>query len=197
MKLKIQNLVHAGWPMLVVCAAISACSKTPATQEAFVDARVGAGSANGSTCLLGSMQEFLLAGTRGNPLPTPAADGQGGLVVDCTVSPNGDGFAIQLSAQTQDNSSITVTGHVDANGGTVSATFVNQMWGGFMASGCTLTYTYPGASTPVPKGDSVSSGSIFGHVSCPNAVANGGAQVGSGAETCDGEMDILFQNCAD
>lgn len=193
----LKNLKHAGWPVLVLCAAASACSKTPATQEAFVDARVGSGSANGSTCLLGSQQVFLLAGTRGNPLPTPAADGTGGLVIDCTVAPSGDGFSLALSAQTQDNSSITVSGHVTDSGGTVSATFVNQMWGGFMASGCTLTYTYPGTTMDVPKGTSISSGSIFGHVSCPNAVSNSGASVGSGAETCDGEMDILFQNCAD
>jgi hypothetical protein len=193
----LQNIKHAGWPVLVVCAAVSACSKTPATQEAFVDARVGSGSSNGSTCILGSMQEFLLAGTRGNPLPTPAADGTDGLAIDCTVSPSGGGFSLELSAITQDMSSITVSGHVDASGGTVTASFVNQMWGAFTSNQCTLTYTYPGATTPVPKGDTVSSGSIFGHVSCPNAVNNSGSGVGSGAESCDGEVDILFQNCAE
>ena len=80
------------------------------------------------------------------------------------------------------------------------SSFVNQSVGAFQQGDCALTFTYAGG--PLPAGSTkVGPGEIFGHVSCPLAVDQGGEQLatadgGVTDETCNGQADFLFTNCS-
>jgi hypothetical protein len=206
----VQSLKHAGWLALLASASAAACSKTPATEDAYVAATLGAGQ---GMCPFSSAN-VVSAGmmTPGN-LPESVAEGQNGLSLNCTVSPNGDGFDIQLDASLPGSSGgeFTANGHVTvgsadglSGGGTVNAQFVSQSEGvAYEGKNCPVTYTY--LQQPIAPSQRLSPGSIFAHISCPNATDSGtsinGTQVmepdGSlGSAMCDGEADVLFKNCA-
>jgi hypothetical protein len=204
----VQSLRHAGWPVLLALASVVACSKKAATPDAFVNASLGPTS--GSTlCPLGPGTPVLSIGAmQASDEPMTVPEGVNGVNVDCTVAASGDGFDIQLSAAQpgSQGGNLIVNGHVNADGGTVSAQFVSQMAGSAYTAtnNCTLTYKYLGQA--VASGKRISAGSIFAHISCPNAEANGGSISGQQVMTpdggfanaqCDGEADILFQNCAE
>jgi hypothetical protein len=205
----LHSLRHSGWLALVACTAAAACSKQPATETAYVSANVGPGSGDAETLCsaLGSQQSFLTVGEMLSPTqPTTVPEGTNNLTVNCSVTPGANGgYAIQLDAALPGPQELIVTGNVDGTtGGTVYAEFVNSMWGAFQQSDCTLTYTYFNAD--IPMNERIASGSIFAHVSCPEAVIQGGSITGSqimlpdggyANETCDAEADFLFQNCSD
>ena len=89
--------------------------------------------------------------TPGN-LPESVAEGQNGLSLNCTVSPNGDGYDIQLDASLPGSTGgeFTATGHVTvgsadglSGGGTVNAQFVSQSEGqAYLGMNCPVTYQY-------------------------------------------------------
>ena len=207
----VQNLRHAGWPALLALASVVACSKKPATEDAYVSAFLGGGG--GSLCPLGVNTQVLVVGSmQASTEPMTFPEGQAGLSVDCTVSPSGGGFDIQLSASQPGaaGGALIVSGHVDGDtGGTVNAQFESQMAGSTYAAitatnNCMLTYTYMGQ--PVPSGERISAGSIFAHIDCPNAETQGGSISGMQVTTedggaanaqCPGTADFLFQNCAE
>lgn len=192
LKPRFKQPIALAWPALFACAAMAACSKTPATPDAFVDALVGGGSA----CSLGANQEFLKIGSTTNPNePSTVPDGTGTVSVECTVSPGGDGFDLTLGAAGPNSGKITINGHVTTMGGTVRATFVNNTYGAFAADKCALTYKFSGS--PVPSNQAISAGEIFGHIECQGAVDQGGAQNADGTPVaCDASADFLFSNCA-
>ncbi|HEX4448604.1 MAG TPA: hypothetical protein VH044_17795 [Polyangiaceae bacterium] len=202
----LHSLRHSGWLALVACAGVAACSKQPATETAYVDANVGPGSGAASTLCsgLGSQQSFLAVGAMAsNTQPTTVPEGTNNLTIDCSVAASGDGYDIQLNASLPGPQQLIVTGHVDAtNGGSVYGEFVNNQWGAFQQKDCTLTFTY--FNNDIPMNERLTQGSIFAHVSCPEAVIQGasitGTQInlpdgGIANETCDAEADFLFQNC--
>jgi hypothetical protein len=182
------------WPALLACTALAACSKTPATPDAYVDALVGGG--NGCSTF-GSAQTFLQIGTTTNPnSPSTVPDGTGTVSVDCTVAPSGGGYNLQIGASGPGGGQLTIAGHVTTAGGTVQATFVNSTLGAFNAENCTLTYDFN--RNPVPSSQAVSAGEIFGHIDCTGATEEGGQQNADGTPvTCDASADFLFSNCAD
>jgi hypothetical protein len=197
---------HSGWLALVACAAVAACSKQPATETAYVNANVGPGSGAASTLCtgLGSQQSFLEVGSMpSNTQPTTVPEGTNNLSIECSVTASGDGYDIQLEASLPGPQQLVVTGHVDAtNGGTVYGQFVNSQWGAFQQTDCTLSFKY--FNNDIPMGERLTQGSIFAHVSCPEAVIQGGSVTGMQVElpdggfaneTCDAEADFLFQNC--
>ena len=134
-------------------------------------------------------------------------EGQSGTNINCTVSPSGDGFDLQLDASQPgaEGGEILITGHVNTadTGNTVNAQFVSQMAGAQYASAnCAVTYVYFGS--PIPPNERATPGSFFGHISCPNAQNSGGTITGQQTigpdggivnTVCDGEADVLFQNC--
>jgi len=205
----VQNLRHAVWPALLALASVGACSKKPATEDAYINASLGGGG--GSLCPLGVGTQVLAIGSmQASTEPMTVPEGQAGLSVDCTVSPSGGGFDIHLSASQPGASggALIVTGHVDGTtGGTVNAQFESQMAGKTYSAdtatnNCTLTYTYMGQD--VPAGQRISAGSIFAHIDCPNAEIQGGSISGGQVMTedggvanaqCPGTADFLFQNC--
>jgi len=200
----VQSLRHAAWPAVLACATVVACSKKAATEEAFVNASLG----GTSTCPVANAPVVTAGSMTSGSEPMTIPDGEGSLTVTCSVAPSSGGYSIQLDAKTEGSSGgeLTVTGTVDPNtGGTVTAQFVSQTAGiVYTSDSCTLTYTYLGL--PIMKGENISSGSIFGHVSCPNAEQpsssiNGtqttGPDGGIVNTVCDGEADFLFQNCTD
>jgi hypothetical protein len=185
--------IALAWPALFACAAMAACSKTPATPDVFIDAFVGGGNACST---FGSSQEFLKIGSTTNPNePSTVPDGTGTVAVECTVSPGGDGFDLTLGAGGPNGGRVTINGHVTTKGGTVRATFANNNYGAFQADTCTLTYDFN--RNPVPSNQAISAGEIFGHIECPGAVDQGGTQNADGtAVACDASADFLFSNCA-
>lgn len=193
----LQSLKYAGWPALLAGGALAACSKTAATGDAYVNAAVGGGTGNLCATFQGSSQPFLQIGAMRSTgaVPSTVPDGTGPVSIDCTVSPGGGGFDLQLGALGAQGGQLTVRGHVDGTtGGTVSASFVSQMYGVFQSSNCTLTYTYEGQ--PVPYSPPVTAGGIFAHIDCPSAQMQGGQEVNGSPVTCDANADFLFQNCA-
>jgi hypothetical protein len=178
---------------VAACVAMAACSKTPATPDAYVDALVGGGDACST---FGTSQEFLKIGDTTNPnQPSTVPDGTGVVSVQCTVAPSGGGYNIQLGASGPATGKMTITGQVDSKGGTVTATFANDNYGAFEAKNCTLTYEFN--RNPVPSSEAISAGQIFGHIDCPNATQNGGLMTGDMAVACNASADFLFSNCDD
>ncbi len=199
----LKSLKHAGWPALLACAAAAACSKMPAAQDAFVIATVGPGSDPTLCSGVSSTASFFTVGqTNSSNYPMTVPDGQGPLTVNCTVTSNGGGYDVRLSAQLpgSEGGAFSLTGHVDANGGTgLTAIFANAMEGDFSSTSCTVTYKYAGST--IAADQTVSAGQIFGHVDCPEAT-NSNTQItlsdgAAATTTCDASADFLFQNCAE
>jgi hypothetical protein len=196
----LQSLRHAAWPALFACASLAACSKTPGTQDAYINATIDSSGGPGPCNL--TFTQVLLLGTTGLTSPTSVPAGESSSTIDCTVSPSGGTmYNVALSAGLPDGDEFVVTGQVDAKtGGTVTVQFVNQVIGAFAESDCMLDYTYAG--TALPEGSTnIAPGQIFAHVTCPTAMDQGGQQVmtadgGGVAETCYGSADFLFTNCA-
>jgi hypothetical protein len=196
----LQSLRHAAWPALFACASLAACSKTPGTQDAYINATIDSSGGPGPCSLV--FTQVLLLGTTGLTTPTSVPAGASASTIDCTVSPSGGKFDIELSAGLPGGQEFVVSGDgIDPKtGGTVTVQFVNQNIGTYAQGDCTLDYTYAGQS--LPKGSTnIAPGEIFAHVSCPTAENQGGMQVetadgGGVAETCNGSADFLFTNCA-
>ena len=191
----LQNLKHVVWPALLACVTAAACSsKTPAPGDAYVNASVG----GGKMCSLGGSELFLAIGSTNNNSPSTVPDGTGAVSVDCTVSPSGGGYRLQLGARGGGGGMLSITGNVDpTSGGTVAATFFNQTLGvSFQATKCALSYTYAG--TPVPNNQRISAGQIFAHIDCSDATEQGGATNPADGSNivCDANADFFFQNCA-
>ena len=118
---------------------------------------VSPGNNGSAVCQFGKEQPFVTIGTPTGPIPTTVTDGntQAGAAVhvNCSVSPNGDGFNLQLTATVEGLSggTMTVTGHVTSQGGSgLSGTFNSSDNGTFSQSGsCTIQYT--GTFGPPPQ----------------------------------------------
>jgi hypothetical protein len=198
----VQSLRHAGWPLLLACASAVACSKTPATPDVFVAATLG-----GLKCPVSSTPVVTAGGLTPGTQPMTVIDGTNNISISCSVSPNSGGFAISLDVKQPggNGGEFVVTGNVDGtNGGTVNTSWVSQMDGlSYTQPDCKLTYTYD--SLPVPAAQRISSGNIWAHVSCLNAMDENptagtqttGADGGVINSVCDGEADFLFSNCSD
>jgi hypothetical protein len=199
----LKSLRNTGWPALLVCTAVAACSKAAPPADAFVAATLG----GGSSCNMRTGSAVNI-GTATGKSPTTVADGnpQAGFNVDvsCTVSSNGGGFDLKLSA-TQEGmmggtlTIVTVPGKpVPAQGGPGLSGSFSTSTGSFQDSNCTLSFSYSGG--PVPISPPISPGTIFGHISCPNAQSTSGTMQtlmdgASITQTCDGEADFYFTNC--
>jgi hypothetical protein len=199
----VQSLRHARWPVLLACASAVACSKTPATPDAFVNATLG-----GLECPVDDATVINTMGMTSATAPMTVPAGQGGLSVTCSVTSGGDGYTIQLDAQLpgSQGGELEIAGTVTpGSGGKVAAQFVSQMAGlSYASNDCMLTFTYIGQ--PIPSNQQVSSGQIWAHVSCPDAMQPQGSISGTQTEgpdggiinsVCDGEADFLFSNCSD
>ncbi len=201
-------LRHAGWLALVASASVAACSKQTPTETAFVAVQLQGKGENAILCTIGNQPDFFDVGSEVNAqAPAPIPEGENGLNVDCTVSPDGSGYDLKLNAGFPGpETSLVITGQkIDPmTGGTVAATFVNPTEGGaFSESDCTLTYTY--LNSAIPADQQISGGNIWAHVSCPNAAVTGGMFSGQqvvgpdgGVATlqCDAEVDFQFAGCA-
>ncbi|HTB75163.1 MAG TPA: hypothetical protein VK762_18060 [Polyangiaceae bacterium] len=199
----VQSLRHAAWPVLLACASAVACSKTPATPDAFVNASLG-----GTLCPVNDATVINTMGMTSATAPSTTPAGQDNLSITCSVAAGGNGYTIQLDAQLPGSTGgeLIVSGTVDAtNGGKVAAQWVSQMSGlSYESNDCTLSYTYIGQ--PIPENQRLSSGQIWAHVSCPDAMQPNGSIAGTQTtgpdggvinSVCDGEADILFSNCSD
>jgi hypothetical protein len=210
--MNLNSLRHAVWPALMATAAVTACSKQAPTETAFVRASVFGNGSNAILCTIGNASDFFLVGTASQPEPTAVPEGTDGLSVDCTVSPNGSSYNLQLNAS-QGGASIIITGTVNAGdpnatdptfGGNVAGIFVHPMYGTFSDNNCSLYYKYGMPSNPIMQSERVSGGSIFAYVDCPNAQIMGGSFSGvqatgpdGGVETvtCDATASFVFQGC--
>jgi hypothetical protein len=198
----LKSLKLALLPALLTCTAVAACSKTPAPPDAYVIATVGAG-ADPTICTSSSTASFFAVGqTNSSNFPMTVASGSGAVTVECTVKQGGDGFDVQLNARLpgSQGGAFTLTGHVNASGGTGLHGFLSSAIDAYTASDCTVTYTYN--NFPIAKDQTVASGQIFGHVDCPVATTTGTTEIplpdgGSAVETCHASADFLFQNCSE
>ena len=199
----LKSLKHAGWPALLACAAVAACTKTPAPEDAFVLANVGA-AADPLLCSNSTATAvfFGIGQTNSSNLPTTQASGEGSATVQCRVSSNNGGYDVALNASKPGSSggAFTLTGHVDASGGKGLHGIFSSTSDAFASSNCTVTYMYN--RLPIRPDQTVSAGQIFGHVDCPDAVTQGTTVItlpdgGTAQETCDAYADFLFQNCSE
>jgi hypothetical protein len=198
--MNVQSLKHAiasasPWAALVACAAMAACSKTPAIADAYVDAFVGGG--DGCSSFSASTEFVKIGGSASTTEPQTVPDGTGNVSIQCTVQASGNGYQLTLGAAGPGNSRITITGNVTASGGTVKLDVSSDTVGAaFQASDCTLAYTY--LRSAVPKSQALNPGEIFAHIDCTGAVQQGGAENPDGTPiTCDANADFLFSNCDD
>ena len=121
---------------------------------------------------------------------------------------DGNGFDIQLSVQVNGTygGSLVITspqgmGAVTASsssGITAAVSSVKEA-DSFSATNCTITYEYMGAAVPVSP--PIAAGRIWGHLSCPQAVVQGGQMTtgpdgGPTTASCAAEGDFLFENCS-
>jgi hypothetical protein len=209
--LKHQNvggLAFSVWPALVGAMAANGCSSTPAPPPDAVGAGdVGPGTNSGvndaPACGQGDLTWQL--GNPVTPQPHTYADGsaQDGspVHVNCKVDQSGGGFDIQLAAELDgmNGGTLFISGTgVRATGSTSGLTGTFTTSGqNFIDHNCTFTQTYNGGN--LPAGGQPAQGRIWGHIDCPNAVANGmfgiSGDGGSVARTCDGRADFFFENC--
>lgn len=198
-------------PLLAASSVAVACSSTkPAAPDAFVQATVGPGNGDSSSvCQLGTVDQFLNIGTATGDNPTRVTDGnqQAGSTVhiSCTIATSGGGFDINLNATQEGLSggSLTITspsgqGAVTTSGGTgITAVFESGQDGTFRGTNCTLSFSYQGGT--VPDQPPIAAGRIWGHISCPDSEVAGqtvpAPDGGTENRTCDGEADILFEQC--
>src|SRR5580704_19163634 len=115
----LKSLKHAGWPALLACAAMAACSKKAAVEDAYVNASVGAGADPLLCSNAASTSTFFAVGqTNSSNFPMTVASGENSVTVECKVSPSSGGYDIALNARLPGSSggAFTLTGHVDATG---------------------------------------------------------------------------------
>jgi hypothetical protein len=205
---------RAAWLTLVAAAgaAVACSSNNTPPPDSFASITMGPGA--GDACPFASnVSGYLEVGTATADKPTTVADGaqsgdNGVASVTCTVHPQGNGFDIQLSVQVNGTygGSLVITspqgmGAVTASsssGITAAVSSVKEA-DSFSATNCTITYEYMGAAVPVSP--PIAAGRIWGHLSCPQAVVQGGQMTtgpdgGPTTASCAAEGDFLFENCS-
>jgi hypothetical protein len=198
------------WLALVGACVTSACSSNkPEVPDAFVASTVQ-DTTSGGTCNVNSQTTIVDVGAPTSGKPATVQNngtqlGGGTVTVTCSVVASNGGFDVQLDAEQLGPqggnlriSSPSGQGAVTTTGGTVSVTFTNQTAAGsFSQSDCTVTYTYQGTNLSDPSllgsNPPVAPGRFWGHISCPT-VTNSGS---SPPAVCDGEADVLFENCSE
>jgi hypothetical protein len=185
------------WAALLACAAMAACSKTAAVPDGFVDVELGGGS-NCST--LGQAETLFMSigGRESTTAPTTQASGTANVQIQCSVVPNGSNYAIQIGAQGQGGSEITMTGTVSKSGGMVRMSVASDTKASsFLDTACTFSFEYFNAPI-MQTNQELNPGEIWGHLHCTNAVEQGGIKDDNGdAVTCNADVDFLFDNCDD
>src|SRR5271167_1861631 len=125
-----RQIRHAGWVALLgACGTVMACSSNSSPPaDAFVQGFLNAGQ-NGMQCPLQGTQTGILAiGTPTTGKPTTVQDGGnnggGNVSVACKVTPNGNNFDIDLSAEQQgtEGATLSITGTVDPMAGAMGVT---------------------------------------------------------------------------
>jgi len=200
---------HAAGPALLVTFALVACSSATAPPpETYVNFTLGPhlDPMGNNYCSVGvAQQELLIGNPRGGTTPTTQADNSsqsaaqfyGNVSVACSVT---GGFNVVATGSLGGaaGGTLQLSGSVSASSGgsNIQASFT-QSGGSYSESDCTIAFQYQGAPitvTPIAKGR------IWGHLHCPMMVnpstpklLSNGTQV---QETCDGEADFLFDNCA-
>jgi spore coat protein U-like protein len=192
------------------CAALAACTNAPPSSKAFVLASLAASQDpnHNNLCNFNSARSVLQIGTNTGTDPTRVSDGatqMGAATVNVTCTVTGS-FDVNLTASLGgvQGGSLIISGHVDgASGGqNIHASLTSPSSGGTFSQDnnmCTIAFTYGGA--PVPQTPPIAPGRIWAHLSCP-AMKNGSGQFvhlmdgTTVPETCDGEVDFIFENCS-
>jgi hypothetical protein len=113
--------------------------------------------------------------------------GSNGVVVDCTVSPKGDGsFDIQARVETT-RLNFSASGNVTATGGNLSVNVYEQ------TSGRSLDDNHTGCKITIPPNQgTVKKGALWARFSCDALVDS---KDSSGA-VCKASGQFIFENCA-
>ena len=187
--MRIRPLLAVGFAALTVFACKD---KEVATPRAVFESTVEAGSHTTAEC--GKTGTFFSIGSFGAPgddeqPPAPIDDGaaeqQGTVSLQCSVVPDGDGFAVSgfvtLSGAT--GGSFSVQGHFGASG-TQSNISVSLTRNGetFRQSNCTAEY-------PLPN-QTVAAGRVWANFACGD-VSNSSTQ-----KVCSGHGQFRFENCS-
>jgi hypothetical protein len=192
-------VMHTGWAALAVCAGLSACSAPAALATAYVNTTATCSGGGGAP--ITRIGEVVSAG-----LPETSPDGT--LVnghpinIICTVSAGGNGYSLNLFANDNANGNTSISGSATTSGGSnLTGTFITGVTGTvYESSDCTLSFMFNGESSLPNNAVGLSPGLVWGHVSCPDAAAQGMAQTGEDggttSATCDLESDFLFENCS-
>lgn len=181
-----------GLGALVVCAGASACSAPPALVTAFVATTVTCSGGGGMTITqIGEVTNAALPETS----PDGTLSNGHPINLQCTVSGNGQ-YSLTLYAS-DSNGVTSISGQATSQGSTsLIGTFSYGLTGTpYDQSNCTLKFEFENNSLPAGA-TGIAPGLVWGHVSCPNAAAEGQAQ-GSAGATCDVESDFLFENCTE
>ncbi|MGH7281182.1 MAG: hypothetical protein ACRELY_06650 [Polyangiaceae bacterium] len=183
-----------------LCAAPACSSDSPATPRVLLQSNLGAGNQQGvndsTVCSFSARDPWVTIGdpTNSASVADGDTDGNTGQVVSvsCDVTPEGDGFHVQASAQLGSQGAVTVTGHFTNNTPAVSAdtpiqnisaSFSRADTGSFTESTCTVTYTTN------PQFMGVAAGRVWADIDCPTATYS------SQNKTCEGTASFKFENC--
>jgi hypothetical protein len=186
---------------IVSCAFASACSSTPATPRAFVDAQLTSG-ASGGQCNFNSAMPLVIGSVPGaGETVNRVSSGSDQVSVTCTVHGKGNN-TFHITAQVTDNSSVLgqggslrIEGDVtESGGGSMINTTLNAAGTAYMETDCTISLTGFNVTNGLPPAPpAVASGRIWGSLRCPNALSTS-----SGSQyACVAAADFVFENCAD
>ncbi|MCL2449394.1 MAG: hypothetical protein FWD17_10635 [Polyangiaceae bacterium] len=194
-------------PTLVACSIVSgivasACSSKNATPQAFVEAQLASGAANGQ-CNFGNEVVLTIGDVDAKTNDVKrVSDGSGPTTVSCTVKSTGNGN-FSISGEVADNAtglgrggSLVISGTVnDSNGGQNISVRLTEQGTTYAEEDCSIMFPSSSifaismALTPAPP--NVATGRIFGELSCPNASTIGGSPA-----VCIATMDFVFENCS-
>lgn len=178
-----------------------ACESTPATPQVALDSSLtkqSKASAGFDTCpTFGSwlkIGEFRGPTKDETSVVVDGADQNGaGVSIECSVSPGGKGFNVDVVAELagSEGGSVRISGDFSTEGEQtgVSAVFQRGDFGQFAATGCTVSYFADGEDTTQKTFRGVAAGRVWGFLTCD------AAENASSNKACKATTQFRFENC--
>jgi hypothetical protein len=169
------------------------CSSSAATPQAFVVATLGEGSNPTMPCAFPDATLVTIGTSDNNEDGGSTKNGMDGLVLSCTVSSSGSGFAVQASVQTsgsafQIQGTFTAPGKGGVGGGGMATASFSNTDGSYSSPvmGCTVNFMQASGEA---LGMGIMSGAVWGNVICPTLT------LANGESVCSGNAEFKFENC--
>jgi len=187
--------------LLVASTGSVACENTPATPQVALESsltRQTKASTGFDPCpTLGpwiQIGEFRGPTKEETSVVVDGADQNGaGVSLECSVSPGGKGFNVDVVAELagSEGGSVRITGDFSTEGEQTGVTAVFQRgdFGQFTATGCTVSYFANGEDTSQKTFRGVAAGRVWGFLTCD------AAENVSSNKACRATTQFRFENC--